>query len=284
MPGDGGTVAGAALAATDVTAFADRLDECEERRTLANALLAVHRADGTDAADRLLAAALRGTGSRYGAVVRRDGDALAPLAVSPALADVDLAVLVGDAAGSGEPAVREASPDAPLPLRRILAVPVGENGVVAVADRSTPYTDREVELVRTLADEGFDAAARSAAIAATAARADAFEALLAATPLPLLLAGRDGRIRYENDAARALFGEAAPDTLALRVAAQDRNRVVTTEERRRRGAGGVPTRYRAAVLDANGAEHLYLVAVRVPEAGGGEPPRVPRTRSGRRLR
>ncbi len=260
VEGEGGTVTGAALAAADATALAERLDECEERRGLANALLAVHRAEGADAAVRLLAAALRATGSRYGAVIRRDGDTLAPLAVSPALADVDLAVLVGDAAGSGGPAVREASPDAPLPLRRILAVPVGKNGVVAVADRSTPYTDQEVELVRTLADEGFDVAARSAAIASTAARADAFEALLAATPLPLLLAGRDGRVRYENDAARALFGEAAPDTLALRIAGSDRNRVVTTEERRRRGARGVPTRYRAAVVDANGAERPCLLA------------------------
>ncbi len=260
VPGDGGTVTGAALIAADVTALANRLDECEERRSLANALLAVHRADGTDAADRLLAAALRGTGSRYGAVLEVDGDAVAPLAVSPALADADLAVLAGDVAGSGDPAIREATPDAPLPLRRILAVPVGENGVVAVADRSTPYTDREIALVRELANEGFDAAARLAAAAATAARADAFETLLAETPLPLLIAGPDGLIRYENDAARALFGEAAPDNLALRAAGSDRNRVVTTEERRRRGARGVPARYRAAVLDAIGEERPCLVA------------------------
>ena len=258
--GTSGTVAGAALAATDVTALSSRLDECEEQRSLANALLAVHRADGTDAADRLLAAALRLTGSRYGAVLRVDGDALTPLAISPALADADLAVLVGDAVQSGVPAVREAAPDAPLPLRRILAVPVGENGVVAVADRSTPYTDREVALVRALAEEGFEAAARSAAAAMTAARADAFEALFAAAPLPLVLAGRDGGIRHENDAARALFGESAPESLALRVAGPDRNRVATTEERRRRGARGVPARYRAAVLDANGAEHPCLIA------------------------
>ncbi len=260
VPGEGGTVVGAALAATDVTAIADRLGECEERRSLANALLAVHRADGTGGADRLLAAALRLTGSRYGAVLRIDGDAFAPLAVSPALADADLALLVGDAAGSGAPAVRETIPDAPLPLRRILAVPVGGNGVVVVADRSTPYTDREVGFVRTLADEGFDLAARSAAAAETAARADAFEALFAATPLPLVIAGRDGGIRHENRAARGLFGEEAPDGLALRIAEPDRNRVVTTEERRRRGARGVPARYRAGVIDASGAARPVLIA------------------------
>ncbi|MEN6341122.1 MAG: PAS domain-containing protein [Methanospirillum sp.] len=266
VPGDGGTVTGAAIAATDATALFGRLGECEERRSLANALLAVHRAEGTDAADRLLAAALRATGSRYGAVLRVDDDALVPLAVSPALADADLAVLAGDVADSGEPAAREARPDAPLPLRRILAVPVGK-GVVAVADRSALYTDREVALVRALADEGFAAAARSAAGAETAARADAFEALLAAVPLPLVVAGPDGRVRYENEAAHALFGEAAPDSLGLRIAGPDRNRVATTEERRRRGARGVPTRYRAAVLDANGAERPCLVAAvyRKPE-------------------
>jgi PAS domain-containing protein len=260
VPGEDGTVAGATLAVTDVTDLSGRLGACEERRALANALLAVHQADGSDAADRLLAAALRLTGSRYGAVLRTDAGVPASLAVSPALADADLAVLAGDAAGSGEAAVRESSPDAPLPLRRILAVPIGQNGVVVVADRSTPYTDREVEFVRVLADEGFDAAARSAAAAKTAARADAFEALLAATPLPLVVAGHDGGIRYENDSARALFGEAAAESLALRIAEPDRNRVAATEERRRRGARGVPTRYRAAVLGANGAVHPYLIA------------------------
>lgn len=260
VPGNGGTVAGAALTATDVTALSDRLDESEEQRALSSALLAVHRSDGTDAADRLLAAALRLTGSRYGAVLRVDGDELAPLSVSPAFAGADLAVLAGDAIQGSAPAVREATPDAPLPLRRILAVPILNGGVVAVADRSTPYSDREVALVRALADEGFDAAARSAAAAMTAARADAFEALFAAAPLPLVLAGRDGGIRHENDAARALFGEAAPETLALRVAGPDRNRVATTEERRRRGARGVQGRYRAAVLDRNGAERPCLVA------------------------
>ena len=260
VPGNEGTIVGAALAVTDVTPLSNRLDECEEQRSLANALLAVNRADGTDAADRLLTAALRLTGSRYGAVLRVDGDALTPLATSPALVDADLAVLVGDTVQTGIPAVREAAPDAPLPLRRILAVPVGENGVVAVADRAGPYSDREVTLVRALAEEGFEAAARSAAAATTAARADAFEALFAAAPLPLILTGRDGLIRHENDAARALFGESAPETLALRVAEPDRNRVATTEERRRRGARGVPGRYRAAVLDANGAGHPCLIA------------------------
>lgn len=132
--------------------------------------------------------------------------------------------------------------------------------MIAVADRSTPYTDREVALVRALADEGFDAAARSAAVAETGARADAFEALFAGAPLPLVLAGRDGRIRHENDAARALFGEAAAGTLALRVAEPDQNRVAATEERRRRGARDVPGRYRAAVLDATGESRPCLVA------------------------
>jgi PAS domain-containing protein len=259
VPGEGGTVAGAALAITDATTLSDRLGGCEERRSLANELLAVHRAGGTGAADRLLAAALRGTGSRYGAVLHTDGGALVPLAVSSALADADLSVLAGDAV-RGEPAVREASPDAPLPLRRILAVPVGENGVVAVADRAAPYTDREVALVRALADGGFEVAARSAAAAMTAARADTFEALFAGAPLPLVLAGRDGGIRHENNAARALFGGAAPASLALRVAEPDRNRVVTTEDRRRRGARGVPARYRATVLDAAGATRPCLVA------------------------
>ena len=267
VPGDEGTVAGAALAATDVTALSTRLDECEEQRSLANALLAVNRADGTDAAERLLTAALRMTGSRYGAVLRVDGDALTPLAISPALADADLAVLVGDAVRSGVPAVRETAPDAPLPLRRILAVPVGENGVVTVADRASALFRSRGRARLALAEEGFEAAARSAAAAMTAARADAFEALFAAAPLPLILAGRDGGIRHENDAARALFGESAPGTLALRVAGPDRNRVATTEERRRRGARGVPGRYRAAVLDANGAGHPCLIAAvyRKPE-------------------
>ncbi len=260
VPGNEGTVAGAVLAAADVTALSNRLDECEEQRSLANALLGVNRADGTDAADRLLTAALRLTGSRYGAVLRVNGDALTALATSPALAEADLAGLVGDAVQNGIPAVREAAPDAPLPIRRILAVPVGENGVVAVADRARPYSDREVALVRALAEEGFEAAARSATAAMTAARADSFEALFAAAPLPLVLTGRDGVIRHENDAARALFGESAPETLALRVAGPDRNRVATTEERRRRGARGVPERYRAAVLDANGAGHPCLIA------------------------
>ena len=259
VPGEGGTVAGAVLVATDATALCRRLGESESRRILANELLTIHRADGTGAADRLLAAALRGTGSRYGAVLRADGDVLAPLAVSPALADADLSVLAGDAV-RGETAVREAAPDAPLPLRRILAVPVGLNGVVAVADRSTPYTGREVALVRALADEGFDVAERSAAAAGIEARADAFEALFAGAPLPLVIAGPDGWIRYENDAARALFGETAPGPLALRVADSDRNRVATTEERRRRGARGVPGRYRAAMLGANGEAHPCLVA------------------------
>ncbi len=257
---DGGTTVGAALVATDVTALSDRLDECEEQRRLANAVLTVHRADGTDAADRLLAAALRLTGSRYGAILQVEDDAIAPLAISPALADADMAVLVGDALHGRLPTVREAAPDAPLPLRRILAVPVRENGVVAVADRPTPYTDREVALVRELADEGFNVAARSAAAAATATRAGAFEALFAAVPLPLVLAGRDGCIRYENDAARALFGETASDSLALRVAGLDRNRILTTEERRRRGARGVPARYRVSVLDRGGDERPCLVA------------------------
>ncbi len=258
VPGEGRTVAGAALVATDATALSRQLGESEERRSLANALLAIHRAEGTGAADRLLAAALRGTGSRYGAVLRTDGDVIVPLAVSPALADADLSVLAGDTV-RGEPAVREATPDAPLPLRRILAVPVGANGVVAVADRSTPYTAREVALVRALADEGFDVAEQSAAAAGTATRADAFEALFAGAPLPLVFVGRDGRIRNENDAARALFGETAPGTLVLRVAEPDRNRVATTEERRQRGARGVPGRYRAAMLDANGESRPCLV-------------------------
>ena len=256
---EGETVSGAALVATDATPLFRRLGESEEQRTLANELLAVHHADGGGAANRLLAAALRGTRSRYGAVLHRDGGNLVPLAVSPALADSDLSVLVGDAV-LGEPAVREAALDDPLPLRRILAVPVGKNGVVAVADRSTPYTDREVALVRALADEGFDAAARSAAVAETGARADAFEALFAGAPLPLVLAGRDGRVRHENDAARALFGEAAPGTLAHRVVEPDRNRVAAIEDRRRRGARGVPGRYRAAVLDATGEARPCLVA------------------------
>lgn len=258
VPGERGTVAGATLVAIDATALSNQLGESEERRGLANELLAIHRADGTGAADRLLAAALRGTGSRYGAVLCADGDAFVSLAVSPALADADLSVLAGDAV-LGEPAVREAAPDAPLPLRRILAVPVGANGVVTVADRSTPYTDREVALVRALADEGFDIAERSAVVAEIAARAGAFEALFTGAPLPLVLAGRDGRIRHENDAARALFGEAAPGTLPLRVAEPDRNRFVTTEERRRRGARGVPGRYHAAMLDANGENRPCLV-------------------------
>jgi PAS domain-containing protein len=260
VPGDGGTIAGAAMAATDVTALTDRLGECEERRDLSSALLAIHRAEGTDAAERLLVAVLRATGSRYGAVLEVEKGSLRPLAISTALADADLAALAGDAGMSGRPTVREAVSDAPLPLRRILAVPVRENGVIVVADRAAPYSDHEVALVRALAVEGLDAAARSAAAAATAARASAFAAIFAAAPLPLVVADRDGRVCHENAAARALFGESAPDSLVLRIAVPDRNRFTTTEERRRRGARAVSHRYRASIIDGTGAARPCLIA------------------------
>lgn len=260
VPGEGGTVVGSTLVATDVSSLADRFDDCEERRRLSNALLAVHRAGGKDAAERLLGAAIRGTKSRYGAVLRVEEHALVPLAVSPALAGADLEVLAGDAARTGEPAVREQSPDAPLPLRRILAVPVGRNGLVAVADRDTPYSDREVALVRALADEGYDVAARSASAADTAARAAVFESLFESAPVPLLLIARDGHIRQENTASRVFFGEGAPRDFVLRLAEGDRHRVTTTEDRRRRGLRGVPSRYRAEVMDANGDLRPALVA------------------------
>lgn len=267
VPGDRGTIAGAAMAATDVTALTDQLGECEERRDLSGALLAIHRAEGTDVADRLLVAALRATGSRYGAVLEVEKGSLRPLAISTALADADLAALAGDVALSGAPTVREAVSDAPLPLRRILAVPVSENGVIVVADRATPYSDREATRLRTLADEGFDAASRSAAAAATAARAGAFAAIFAAAPLPLVVADRDGRVCHENAAARALFGESASDSLVLRLAVSDRNRFTTTEERRRRGARAVSHRYRASIIDGTGAARPCLIAAayRKPE-------------------
>lgn len=259
VPGVGGTVAGAALAIADATALADRLAECEERRGLATALLGVYRAGGAEAAERLLAAALRATGSRYGAVLRVDGGTLAPLAVSPALADADPALLAGDAALRGVPAVREAASNEPLPLRRILAVPVA-GGVVAVADRASPYTEREIALVHALGDEGFEAAARAADAVAETVRAGALAAIFDRVPLPLLVVDGDGRVLRENDAARAFFGDEAPERFALRIAGPDRNRVETVEDRRRRGDPGVPLRYPASVLGADGEARPYLIA------------------------
>lgn len=254
--GDGGTVAGAVMTASDVTPLAEYLAGCEERRGLAETLLAVHREEGTGAAERLLAAAVRATGSRYGAVLGKDGDRFTPLAVSPALAGVNPVLL----ATGGETASRGAVPETTRPLDRILAVPAGERGVIVVADRSSPYTEREEALVRALAEEGFAAADRARAGVATAARARSFESLLATVPVPLILVGRDGQVRLENDAARALFGGVAPDQAALRFDPVDRSRFAATEERRRHGARGVPARYRASVLDANGASRPCLVA------------------------
>jgi PAS domain-containing protein len=259
VPGGDGTVAGAALAIADATALAGRLAECDERRGVANALLGIYRAGGAEAAERLLAAALRATGSRYGAVVRVDGGTLAPLAVTPALADADLALLAGDAALRGVPAVRETAPDEPLPLRRILAVPV-TGGVVAVADRASPYTEREIALVRALACEGFGAAARAADALAETVRAGALAAAFDCAPLPLLAVDGGGRVVRENHAARALFGDGAPERLALRIAGPDRNRVATIEDRRRRGDLGVPGRYPASVLGADGEVVPCLIA------------------------
>lgn len=265
-----GTVGGAVLLATDATDLADRLVRSEEGRVLANVLLEVRRAGEGRAADRLLSAAVRMTGSRYGAVLGVEGGELVPISVSPALRD---------APGRFEPRSLMEDlerphclndldpvrlPEGHLPVRRLLTVPAIEDGrltgLIAVADRAGPYTEREAATLRALADEGVDAALRDGAAARVAAGYAGLEAVVESAPLPLLLVDRGGRVLEENAAARRLFGTGAPGDLSLRLVEVDRNRVRTTEERRRHGARGVPTRYLAGAIGDDGAARPCLVA------------------------
>ncbi len=269
VPGPDGTVGGAVLLAADVSALRDRLALSEERRALTNALLEVHRAGQGGAADRLLAAAIRLTGSRYGAVLRFEDGGPVEMALSPALHSTpgrfEPWALVEDPASAH--CLNELNParfpEGHMPVRRLLTAPVLEDGrltgLVAVADRSVAYTEREAAALRALADEGFGVARSDEAAARQAARDASLEAIVESAPLPLLLAGRDGSVLRENGAACRLFGEGAPDDLALRLVEGDRNRVRTAEERRRHGARGVPARYLAGALGPDGAGRPCLV-------------------------
>lgn len=264
-----GTVAGAALLATDASDLFGRLADSEERRALANALLDVHRAAPGQGADRLLAVALRLTGSRHGAVYRSVEERFVALSLSPAL---------HDAAGRFEPWTLVADPAVPtcleeidpdrlpeghLVLHRLLTVPILEAGrlagLIAVADRSGPYGEQEAATLGALAERGFSVVLRDEAVKLDARRGARYETVVDSAPVSLLLVGRDGGVLYENAGAQRLFGTRTPADFTLRIAEPDRNRVRTAEERRRQGARGIPSRYLVGVIGNDGAVRPCLV-------------------------
>lgn len=264
-----GTVAAAVLLATDASDLSGRLADAEWRRGLANALLEVHRAEPGQGADRLLAVALRLSGSRYGAVYRFDGDQPVPLSCSAALRDgpgrFEPWRLVPDPAFLShlEEIDTCCLPEGHRVVRRLLTAPVLEDGrlvgLIVVADRSGPYGDQETAVLDGLAKGGFSVVLRDETSALEAARGRRFEAIVTSAPLPLLLFDREGRILFENAGAQRLFGPGAPADFTLRLAEPDRNRVRTTEERRRQGARGIPSRYLAGALGTDGAVRPCLV-------------------------
>ncbi len=264
-----GTVAGASLLATDASVLSARLAAALERQTLAHALLEVHRAEPGHGADRLLAAALRLTGSRCGGVYRFDGVRPVPLAVSATLRDGSGTFepwrLVAEPAGPArlEEIDPGMLPEGHRPVRRLLTAPFLEEGrpagLLAVADRSGPYGDREAAALGALAEGGFPVVLRDHASGLEAGRRARFETIVASAPVPLVLVGRDGAVIHENAGAKRLFGAGAPGDFMLRVAEPDRNRVRTNEERRRQGARGIPARYLAGILGADGQVHPCLV-------------------------
>ena len=275
-----GTVAGAALLATDASDLNARLADSEGRRALTNALLEVHRAEPGQGANRLLAVAIRLTGSRLGAFYRFDGDEPVPLSLSAALRDgpgrFEPWRLVPDLSAPTclEDIDSDRFPDGHRPVRRLLTAPVHEDdrlaGLLVVADRSGPYGEREKAFLGALGEGGYSMVVRDRESAIEAERGARFGAIVASAPLSLLLVGRDGRILSENANARRLFGEGAPADFTLRLAESDRNRVRTTEERRRQGAREIPSRYLVGVPGTDGVMRPCLVLatyVRSLEAG-----------------
>ena len=244
---------------------------------------------GARAAHRLLAAALRMTASRLrGGPPHRWRRAPPARGISPALADADLAVLVGDAtpircAGRA----RDGLPMPPAPF--------------AASSRSPSEGQRRDHARRP-----------PAALYGSRGRPRSWRSRRRATmPRPGSADGRHdrgpgrrvrGALRRGASAAssrgprrpgparercgpRPLRRSRLRDSLALESGQTDRNRVTTTEERREaRGSRTSPLRYRAAVLDANGAGHPVPNRGRLLQKGGGDPPRVRRPRPGRRLR